>query len=164
MKKIILFSILLLQISCKSISQNPSAKAENKDQRTDKVIKTEAEWKKILTPLQFTVTRKGGTEQAFTGKDWDNHEVGTYHCSCCDLQLFDSETKFESGTGWPSFFQPIVKNAVDEYTDSSYGMKRTEVKCARCDAHLGHVFEDGPKPTGLRYCMNSISLSFVKKP
>ena len=127
----------------------------------DRVIKTDDEWKKILTPEQFTVTRKGGTERAFTGPNWDNHAKGTYVCVCCDLPLFDSETKFDSGTGWPSFWQPIAKEAVQEKTDRSFFTTRTEVLCRRCDAHLGHVFDDGPKPTGLRYCMNGTAMKFI---
>ena len=130
---------------------------------TDKVEKTEEQWRKELSPEQYHVLREAGTERAFTGAYWNNHDKGTYRCAACGLPLFDSATKFDSGTGWPSFYAPISQTSVIEETDRSAGMVRTEVKCRRCGSHLGHVFEDGPRPTGLRYCMNSISLKLEKE-
>ena len=129
----------------------------------EKINKSKEEWSQLLTAEQFEVTRNQGTERAFAGKYYNNHEQGTYRCVCCGLPLFDADTKYESGTGWPSFYQPVEAENVEIHQDRSYGMVREEVVCARCDAHLGHVFPDGPNPTGLRYCMNSVSLDFVPK-
>lgn len=128
----------------------------------DKVTRSDTEWREKLDEQEYQVARCGGTEAAFTGRYWDEKAAGTYHCVCCDAPLFRSEAKYDSGTGWPSFFRPIDENAVAERRDSSHGMVRTESLCARCDAHLGHVFPDGPPPTGLRYCMNSASLRLEK--
>ncbi|WP_080057439.1 peptide-methionine (R)-S-oxide reductase MsrB [Spirosoma aerolatum] len=134
-----------------------------KEEPPKKVVKTDAEWKKILTPDQYAVLREHGTERAGTSPLVEEHRHGVFYCAGCHSPLFSSDTKFESGTGWPSFYAPISKNAVKESVDRSYGMVRTEVTCAVCGGHLGHVFNDGPKPTGLRYCMNGVAMTFEKK-
>ncbi|MFZ1083283.1 MAG: peptide-methionine (R)-S-oxide reductase MsrB [Candidatus Kryptoniota bacterium] len=129
----------------------------------EKILKNEKDWKKELSAEVYHITREKGTEPAFTGKYWDFHGKGMYKCACCGSELFDSGTKFDSGSGWPSFFKPASDETVEEDKDNTFGMIRTEVKCGKCGAHLGHVFEDGPKPTGLRYCINSAALKFTEK-
>lgn len=150
------FSGLLLMGTTACGQTSPAASAHHQPT----LVKTDAEWKAQLTPEQYHVLRDKGTERAFSGALVENHAAGTYYCAACHQKLFSSDTKFESGTGWPSFWAPAGKKAVAENVDSMYGMRRTEVVCARCGGHLGHVFEDGPRPTGLRYCMNSVSLAF----
>jgi peptide-methionine (R)-S-oxide reductase len=133
------------------------------DRSQGKIVKSDEEWRASLTPKQYDVARKHGTERAFTGPYWDEKAPGLYSCVCCGEPLFDAATKFDSGTGWPSFYAPVAPASIDEHEDRSMFMRRTEARCARCDAHLGHVFPDGPKPTGLRYCMNGTALAFKPK-
>lgn len=171
MAAFVLFAIVACALpACSKAASNSTTQSDRSDaaaassespRRPDAIVRTEEEWRRLLTAEQFEVLRRKGTEAPFSGKYSDHHESGTYVCAACDLTLFRSQEKFDSGTGWPSFTAPLAKDAVAEHSDGSHGMRRTEVTCARCGGHLGHVFEDGPPPTGLRYCINSVSLQFV---
>lgn len=161
MKSLLLLIFGLTLFSC--TQKSGQLTAQESDASVEKIVKSDEEWKNFLEPLEYNVLRKEGTERAFTGDLWDFKGDGIYVCRGCELPLFDSKTKYKSGTGWPSYYEPINSENVEEDTDYNLGYARTEVHCARCNGHLGHVFPDGPKPTGLRYCINSVSLDFVKR-
>lgn len=163
-----IFILILWTQACHTTTDLPqnsqTTATENRTtSRFEKITKSDEEWKKELSPEAYYILRQKGTERAFTGEYWDNKSTGIYTCAACDLDLFDSNTKFKSGTGWPSFYEPLQEDHITEDVDYNIGYKRTEVLCARCGGHLGHVFEDGPKPTGLRYCINSAALKFNPK-
>jgi peptide-methionine (R)-S-oxide reductase len=160
--KVSLLTISLVTLIASCSKSQETRKSITKEMK-GRIVKTDEEWKKELSKEEYYVLRQKGTERAFTGKLWNNHEEGIYYCAACHEKLFSSKTKFESGTGWPSFFEPINEESIAINKDTAFGMLREEVVCSRCDGHLGHVFPDGPEPTGLRYCLNSVSLVFEKE-
>src|SRR5882672_529516 len=165
MRSTLLFAVpLTMAVGALTVAHAKQNKPADQGKKSSivKVVKTDAEWRKVLNPMQFRVLREKDTERAYSGQYWHSKQEGTYVCAACDLELFSSKTKFDSGTGWPSYWQPIAKDHVETSTDHDLGYERVEVHCARCGGHLGHVFDDGPRPTGLRYCMNSVSLKFVR--
>jgi peptide-methionine (R)-S-oxide reductase len=163
MRKVLFILSTIIIFSCNVKSQNNTNMSDQNKKSEYEVSKTDDEWKQILTPVEFQILREKGTEYAFTGEYFDHKEKGTYVCAGCGNELFTSETKYNSGCGWPSFYEPLSEEKVGEFEDRSHGMVRTEIVCNKCGGHLGHVFPDGPKPTGLRYCINSASLDFKKE-
>ncbi len=158
-----LIIVLLLGLVACNNQPYPTESSNDMNNEVQTITKTEEQWRQVLTEEEYRVARESGTERAFTGRYWDTKAPGIYNCVGCGLALFDSDTKFDSGSGWPAYYDAINKNHIKEITDTSHGMVRTEIRCARCDSHLGHVFNDGPRPTGLRYCVNSLSLKLVDK-